>query len=191
MSSDIKQEIEKALGLENKPASKFQKIYDMFKKHLSGKVIKTPLPEDVHLLDENFPYWIKLQWFNPANKKWQDASPAIVLPLFEAEIFEDASYRLEDPRRERMLPFLPQLLRDPEFIYENHRHYRDKSGRNGIRGKYIYVQKYKGQVKVAFTIPDPRLNKVIVVSSFIVSQGWLDQCTNNRPAFYTKAKATP
>jgi hypothetical protein len=188
MGRDLKDQLAAALGVEPKPESKFQKIYDMFKQYLSGRVIKSPLPEEVHLLDENFPYLIKLQCLNPANNTWQDASPAIVLPLFEARIFEDSGYRLEDPRREKWLPNLPNLLRSPEFIYENHRHERSGNGQNGIRGRYIYAQHQQGQIKVAFTLHDPRLNKVIVVSSFKVTPAWLARCTNNAAPIYTKTK---
>jgi hypothetical protein len=192
MSSDIKQALEKALGTASKAEPKpqqdneFQRIFDIFKKTLSGKIIKTPL-EEVHILDENFCYLIKLQWKNPKTNQWQDTSPSIVLPLLEARILDATQYRLEDPRRARALPSLVYLLGKPEFIYENCRH-----GKNGgIRGKHVYVQHHsKGQVKVAFTIYDPRLRKVVPVSSFIVTQGWLDRCTDKKPPIYCRTKAT-
>jgi hypothetical protein len=56
---------------------------------MSGMQINTPLPETVHLCDENFPYWIKLQRHKPETNTWVDASPSIVLPLLEAGIFDE------------------------------------------------------------------------------------------------------
>lgn len=73
----------------------------------------------------------------------------------------------------------------PDLIYENHR-----NGRGGIRGKYVYVQEHKGQLKVAFTLHDPRLNCVIVTSSFWTTKNWLKRCVKEPPV-YTKKKATP
>jgi hypothetical protein len=114
-----------------------------------------------------------------------DASPSVVLPLLRAGTFDEKGYRLEDPRRARVLTHLPNLLHDPEWIYENVR-----CGRGGIRGKYVYVQEYKGQLKVAFTLYDKRLKTVIVVTSFWTTKNWLAHCVKE-PPLYTKKKATP
>jgi len=184
MSGDIKEELAKALKLESKPTCYIQQVFDQYKRSASGKLITTPL-EVVELCDENFVYWIKLQWHNPDTNSWHDASPAIVLPLLLAGKFDEKGYRLEDPRRARVLTHLPNLLRDPEKIYENCR-----CGRGGIRGKYVYVQEYKGQLKVAFTLHDLRLGKVIVVTSFWTTKNWLARCVKE-PPIYAKKKATP
>ena len=61
-----------------------QQVYDQYKRSMSGMQIETPLPETVHLCDENFLYWIKLQWHNPTTNSWHDAS----LPLLAAGTFE-------------------------------------------------------------------------------------------------------
>jgi hypothetical protein len=103
--------------------------------------------------------------------------------LLESGKFDEKGYRLEDPRRARVLHHLPNLLRLPEKIYLNCR-------RDHIRGKHIYVQEHEGQLKVAFTLYDPRSSKVIVVSSFWTSKNWLARCVKEPPV-YTKKKATP
>ena len=162
-----------------------QQVFDLYKRSMRGMEIESPLPEKVHLRDENFPYWIKLQWHNPQTKSWQDASPAIVIPLLDAGKFDEKGYRLEDPRRARVLPHLPTLLRLPDWIYENQRFCR-----GGIRGKYVYVQEHQGQLKVAFTLHDPRLKCVVVTSSFWTTKNWLKRCVKE-PPIHTKKKATP
>ncbi len=184
MSSDLKDELAKA-GLTTAVAKTaatpcyIQQVFDTYKRSMSGLVITSPLPETITLRDENFPYWIKLQWHNPIAKSWQDASPAKVLPFLLAGTFDEKGYRLEDPRRARVLPHLPKLLRDPDAIYEN---------AGFIRGKHIYAREHKGQLKVALTVTDPRLKTVIVVSSFKTSKRWLAKHAK-RPV-YPKGKAT-
>jgi hypothetical protein len=186
MSGDLKDKLAAALKIKVNTACYIQQVYDLYKRSMSGMQIKTPLPETVHLCDENFVYWIKLQWHDPKTNSWHDASPAMVLPLLEAGTFDEKGYRLEDPRRARVLPHLPTLLRLPERIYENVRCH----GRKCIRGKHVYVQEYKGQLKVAFTLYDPKIDKVIVVSSFWTTKNWLATCVEE-PPLYQKKKATP
>jgi hypothetical protein len=182
MSGDLKEKLAVALDLKITPKCYVQQVYDQYKRSMSGMQINTPLPETVHLRDENFPYWIKLQRHKPETNTWVDASAAIVLPLLEGGTFDEKGYRLKDPRRARVLPHLPNLLRLPEWIYKN--------DHCGIRGKHIYVQEFEGQLKVAFTLHDPRINKVIVVSSFWTTKNWLARCTKD-VALYQKKKATP
>jgi hypothetical protein len=179
----LKEALATALGGKAKPACYIQQVFNQYKRSMSGTKIDTPLPETVHLCDENFIYWIKLQRHNPETNSWQDASSTIALPLLQAGTFDQTGYRLEDPRRARVLPHLPTLLRLPELIYLNCRC-------KEIRGEHVYVQEYKGQLKVAFTLYDRRLDKVIVVSSFWTSKNWLARCVKEPPV-YTKKKATP
>lgn len=178
---DLKEKLEAALGVKAKPTCYIQQVFNQYERSMSGMKIDTPLPEKVHLCDENFTYWIKLQRHNPDTNTWQDASSAIVLPLLKAGNFDQNGYRLEDPRRARVLPHLPTLLRLPERIYLN--------CHDQIRGKHVYVQEYKGQLKVAFTLHDPRIDKVIVVSSFWTTKNWLARCIKD-PPLYEKKKAT-
>jgi hypothetical protein len=183
MSGDLKETLAAALKVEIKPTCYIQQVYDLYNRSMSDMQIETPLPETVHLCDENFIYWIKLQWHNPKTNSWHDASSSTVLPLLESGTFDEKGYRLEDPRRARVLPHLPNLLRLPEKIYLNCRC-------DYIRGKHVYVQEYKGQLKVAFTLHDPKIGKVIVVSSFWTSKNWLARCVKEPPV-HTKKKATP
>ncbi|HEY7095386.1 MAG TPA: hypothetical protein VH437_01575 [Terriglobales bacterium] len=181
MSGDLREKLAAALKIEVKTPCYIQQVYDQYKRAQSGRKIKTPI-ETVTLRDENFVYWIKLQWHNPQTKTWQDASPSIVLPLLEAGTFDEKGYRLEDPRRARVLPHLPSLLGNPDVIYKN--------GHKGIRGDHIYVQEYKGQLKVAFTIKDDRLKDTVLVSSFWTTKNWLARCVKEAPV-YQKQKANP
>ena len=185
MVGDLKEALAVALKLKITPKCQVQQVFDLYKRSMSGKQITTPLPETVHFCDENFPYWIKLQWHNPETNSWHDASPAVVLPLLEAGTFDEKGYRLGDPRRAHVLHHLPNLLRLPEMIYENRR-----CEKGNVRGKHIYVQEFEGQFKVAFTLYDPRIKKVIVVSSFWTTKNWLARHAKE-PALYNKKKATP
>ncbi len=184
MSGDLKEQLAlAAVTLKITPKCYVQQVFDLYKRSMSGRRITTPLPEIVHFCDENFPYWIKLQRHDPGTNSWRDASPAIVLPLLEAGMFDEKGYRLEDPRRARVLHHLPNLLHLPERIYE-------KNTCSRIRGNHIYVQEAKGQLKVAFTLHDQRSDKVIVVSSFWTTKSWLARCVKE-PPLYDKKKATP
>lgn len=185
MSGDLREKLAAVLKIRIVQPCYIQQVFNTYKRSMSGMEIETPLPEKVHLRDENFPYWIKLQRYNSQTKSWHDASASIVLPLLEAGTFDERGYKLEDPRRARVLPHLPTLLRFPDWIYENGR-----CGRGGIRGTYAYVQEHKGQYKVAFTLHDPRLGCVIVTSSFWMTKNWLKRCVKE-PPIYTKKKATP
>lgn len=184
MSGELKHKLTIALDLKIAPKCNVQKVYDLYKRSMSGMQITTPLPETVHFRDENFPYWIKLQCHNPDTNSWRDASATIVLPMLDAGTFDEKGYRLGDPRRARVLHHIPNLLRSPEWIYENGR-----CGRGGITGKHIYVQEHKGQFKVAFTLCNERIDKVILVTSFWTTKSWLNQCVKGDP-LYQKKKAT-
>ena len=183
MDFSLRDKLTTALGMPSKPTCYIQQVWDGYKRHMSGKIIETQLPESVHLLDENFPYWIKLQWLNPNTNKWEDAPQALVVPQLESRIFSDEGYRLEDPRRARMLPHMPDLLKRLDSIHKKHPDCK-------IRGDYVYVQAQKNQLKVAFTMLDARIAKVIVVSSFHVSRSWLSKNVNPL-SLYNKTKATP
>ena len=118
-----------------------QQVYDQYKRSMSGMQIETPLPETVHLCDENFLYWIKLQWHNPTTNSWHDASQARCYLYLLLVRSNEKGYRLKDPRRARVLPHLPNLLRHPDRIYAN--------CHGSIRGKHVYVQEHRGQFEVA------------------------------------------
>jgi hypothetical protein len=182
MTSDFRRKLATALGIEQpKPECHVQNVYNDYKRHLAGKVLETPLPERVHLCDENFPYWIKLEWMNPKTGSWQAASPAIVIPLLEVSAFKEEEYRLTDPRRARQLLNIPHLLRNPDSIHPNRT--------AAIRGDHAYIQTYRGHFKVAFTLHDTKLNKIILVSSFQTTKKWIEKNVKHPPA-YTKTKAT-
>lgn len=186
MVGDLKEQIAlAALKLKITPKCRVQQVFDLYKRSMSGKHVTTPLPEIVHFRDENFPYWIKLQRHDPRTNSWHEASPSIVLPALEAGTFDEKGYRLGDPRRARVLHHLPNLLTLPEWIYKNGR-----CGKGGVSGDHIYVQEYRGQLKVAFTILNRRVDQVIVVTSFWTSRSWLKCCIKGPPV-YEKKKATP
>jgi hypothetical protein len=185
MGGDLREELAAALSIENKPICEIQRIYNEYKKYMSGKIIKTPLPEEVHLCDLNFPYWIHLGTPDPTDPtKWIGAKAEIVIPMLDAGIFNDAGLGY-DQLRARALPYVPVLLRNPNCIHVNLRHV-DGRGDGGIRGNYVYVEYGpKKKRRVAFTLMDEREQRIILVSSFGTYKNWVKNCAE-MPAIYVK-----
>jgi hypothetical protein len=104
MSTDLKEQLAAAvadLGLVVKPICEVQRLYNEHKKYLSGKVLKNPL-EEVHLLDENFPYWIKLENDDPSRPgTWIGSKASIVVPKLETGEFDDKGFTFVSPAARR------------------------------------------------------------------------------------------
>jgi hypothetical protein len=130
-------------------------------------------------------YWIKLEYPDTHNPgEWIGANATAVIPLLEKGIFNETGFRM-DESRVLALPNIPQLLASPNCIHVNLRH-QNKGGIGGIRGHHIYVAYYgKKKRKVAFTLFDTKLGKVILVSSFWSYRSWVRDCTHS-PAIYVK-----
>lgn len=184
MSGDLRTSLAAALGVEVKPIGKIQTAYNDHKRYLSGRRITTPLPEQVHLLDENFPYWIKLEIENPSQPGTRiGATAKLVIPKLEAGSFEDSGYTY-DEKRSRALLMLPTLLRNPNCIHVNLRH-ADR-GQGGIQGRYVYVEYFgKNTRKVAFTTRNELRDVIVLVTSFWTYAGWVTDCAHN-PAVYVR-----
>mgnify|MGYP003395801793 CR=1 FL=1 len=75
-----------ALGIEPRSEHPVQKLYDLAMRHLFG-TIATPLPQDVLIQPRNFPYLIKLQWWHPTRKQWEDAIASKIIPVLDAGRF--------------------------------------------------------------------------------------------------------
>ena len=166
-----------ALGVPPVPApGPVQEKFNEYRKHLRNRVLETPLPESVHLLDENFLYWIKLRYPNvDAPGQWIGAKASVVIPLLENGTFNETGFQM-DESRVLALPNIPALLQSPNCIHRNLRH-QGAGDQGGIRGDHIYVAYYgKKSRKVAFTLSDPELGKVILVSSFWTYKEWVESC---------------
>src|ERR1017187_8905908 len=122
MGSDFREKLAAAIGVEAPKICEVQKLYHAHKKYLSNRVIAAPLPQKVHLRDENFPYWIKLENPDPSRLgEWVGAKANIVVPLLEAGIFDQKDRRFDEARGKALLS-IPELLRNPNCIHENRRH---------------------------------------------------------------------
>jgi hypothetical protein len=175
-----------ALGVPKiNPPGPIQRKFKEYKKHLRNLAILTPLPETVHLLDENFLYWIKLEHPDVHHPtEWIKANAKQVIPMLEAETFDETGFRM-DESRVLALPHIPALLSNPNCIHVNLRH-QAYGANGGIRGHYIYVSYYgKKQRKAAFTLFDTKLGKVVLISSFWTHRKWVRECALS-PAIYTK-----
>ena len=186
MSSDLHDEllsVTGSLGLFAK--SKVQLLFDQHRKFLSNKKVENVL-ETVELLDENFPYWIKLEYRNPISGTWTGAQSATVLPEMIAGGFDDAEYRYDETRARALLD-LPTLIRNPNCIHRNLRH--AERGHGGIQGRHVYVEYYSGNSrKVGFTTLNPHRCSIILVSSFWTNAKWVSLCAQG-PALYVRPGA--
>jgi hypothetical protein len=186
MSTDLKEQLAAAvadLGLVIKPICEVQRLYNEHKKYLSGKVLKNPL-EEVHLLDENFPYWIKLENDDPSRPgTWIGSKASIVVPKLETGEFDDKGFTFDESRAKALLN-LPTLIRNPNCIHVNLRH-ADR-GQGGIQGRHVYVEYYGGKKrKVAFTTHNEVLNVNVLVTSFWTYPKWVSDCAQS-PAVYVR-----
>ena len=175
-----------ALGVQPvKAPGPIQILFNRYKKHLHGKVVATPLPEEVHLLAENFLYWIKLEYPNLAEPgKWISAKAKVVLPMLEKGIFDETGFRIDESRANALF-HIAGLLGRPNCIHRNLRNHHHR-GQGGIKGEHMYVvYRRKRTQKVAFTGYDVKLKKVILVSSFGVSKKWVAKCAD-MPAIYVR-----
>ena len=184
--SDFSNKLTGAIGI--KPAAApcpVQELFKRYKKHLAARTILSPLPEEIHLLAENFPYWIKLENRNPSNlNEWIPAKANVVVPLLEQGIFDQTGFKHDDSRAKALFN-IPDLLQRPNCIHRNLRNHEDR-GQGGIKGSYMYVAYYgKKKRKVAFTVFDPKLNKVILASSFWTYKNWVRECAEI-PANYVR-----
>jgi hypothetical protein len=163
-----------------------QELYNRYRKHLEPIVVSTPLPEEVSFLPENFPYLIQLENPNPADTvEWVPAKASEVLPPLIARQFDQTGFRFEELRANALFN-LPDLLRKPNCIHKNLRH----GLVGGISGDFMYVGYYgKKKRKVAFTIRNQKLNKIVVVSSFWTYKSWVKDCADN-PAIYVSPGCT-
>lgn len=175
----------KALGVEARPIGEVQRAYNDHKRFLSGKILKTPLPEEIYLLDENFPYWIKLGNPDPSRpRETIGAKSNLVIPVLEGGNFQDTGYTF-DRSRIRALLNIPALLRNPNCIHSNLRH--AERGQGGIKGLHVYVEYAKRDLRrVAFTAPCTRMGVTVLVSSFYTTTSWVKDCAKN-PALYVKS----
>lgn len=180
MTGSFKNKLAVAIGRSpepERPVSEIQLIFDGYVKHMSGKIIKTPIDESVHLRDENFPHWIKLQMFDEKNNCWVDAYSSIVVPLLQARIFTDEGYRMADPRRAPALLNVPDLLRDPNRVLKD----------NGSDDRF-YIQSYRKYYKVAITRLNPFINERVLVSSYPTESL---KCFTGMEELYNKLKSRP
>ena len=186
MTADLKEQLAAVaadLGLVVKPICEIQRLYNQHKKFLSGKVIKNPM-EEVSLLDDNFPYWIKLENEDPSRPGiWIGSKAGMVVPKLENGEFDDTGFTF-DPRRARSLLDLPNLIRNPNCIHVNLRH--AERGHGGIQGRHVYVEYHgKNTRKVAFTTLNETLSVNVLVTSFWTNSGWVGDCAQF-PAAYVR-----
>jgi hypothetical protein len=189
-SGTFSQKLAAALGIPPVPApGPIQIIYNRYKKFLDGRIIDTPRPEKVHLLAENFPYWIKLG--HPDLKdptKMIGAKASVVIPLLEKGAFDETGFTYDQNRASALLN-IAGLLAAPNCIHRNLRNHK-RRGDGGIKGHFMYVAYGRDDARrVAFTAYDAKLDKVILCSSFGSKASWVEACAE-MPAIYVRAGCT-
>ena len=129
MDSDFCKKIADYFGIEVvPPPCPVQELFNRYKKHMDKRVLKSPLPEEIHLLSENFPYWIKLENPNPSNLlEIIPAKSNVVVPMLEAGTFDQTGFTF-DERRANALFNIPELLQSPNCIHTNLRNHDCRGG---------------------------------------------------------------
>jgi hypothetical protein len=186
LSSDLKQELQKALGTSVATASQpatavvtVAHLYSRFCMELSNTTVKDPLGRTIHFRLDQFPYLIKLEHQDKANGEWKAAKARVVLSALEDGTFDANSHRF-DMSRAKDLFRIPEIFRCPSAIHQNI-HAR-------VKGDGVYVIRprgKKGPIKVALVVAN-REGEIVPVTSFWSTEGWLRTCAKQPPLWEKK-----
>jgi hypothetical protein len=177
----LKSELEKAVPkLAIAAAKRVEKtipeLYKLFCDSFKDVSVTDPQGRAIVFRMENFPYLIKMEYFNRGARKWVAATAGVVLQKLADGKFAESDHR-HDVSRARGMHRISEILRAPDSIHENI-HPR-------VTGDFVYVVKVgKDSLKVAF-ITKNKAGEWVVVTSFYTTEQYLKGCTK-QPAVYTK-----
>lgn len=153
-----------------------QELYGRFCRELDDTSVLDPLNQYVHFRIENFPYLIKLEYYNKKLQRWVPAKATVVIPMLANGAFDESGYRC-DKSRAKTLFQIPDILANPDAIHENI-HPR-------VEGKVVYVRRFnrkRASVKVAL-VTHNRSGELVLVTSFYTTEKWLVQCAKLPPLY--------
>jgi len=179
----IKSELVRAIGARSSsksgpPSPSIAELYRQFCNDLKDTSVVDPEGRQIFFRIENFPYLIKMEYYDERQGRWVGAKAALVTKALADGSFEQSKHRC-DAARARAVLRIHELLTDPDAIHENV-HPR-------ITGKLVYVRRLnsrKAQMKIALVTLN-RSNEWVLVTSFYTTERWLRQCAKD-PPLYTK-----
>jgi hypothetical protein len=112
-----------------------ESLYGLYTDKLENASIKDPLGRAIHYKAENFPYLIKMEFWNKKAKRWVDANATAVIEQLKSKTFDSTRYRVGDDSRARTLFWISGIISSPDCIHENNN--------EGMTDKEVYVMRYK------------------------------------------------
>ena len=148
-------------------------LYQQYRVRLEGSCVTDPLGREVQFFAENFPHLVKLEFYNVKVSGWVAASAARAIEQLKASTFDESRYRIGDPSRPRTLFWVPDILQNPDNIYDNKR----------ANGTEVYLKKYRRisglpAIKVALVGGLPGGTR-IPVTSFWCDDGYIAGCVKH------------
>jgi hypothetical protein len=143
--------------------------------------LKDPLGKPVSLVRENFPKLVDLEHRTLSR---QDFNASSICDAIEQGLFDCAHYQKMDRDRLECLFWLPEVICDPDAIYNN--------GHKIVAGHHIYVKVYdkKGSsIKVAFTLDLFKKGKIIrtvPITSFLTDPATAISFVRGTPLYRRK-----
>jgi hypothetical protein len=158
-----------------------ESLYQVYADTCENTSVLDARNEKITFKAENFPYLIKLEFWNEKLGKWVDASPCVAIKQLKEKTFDATRYRVGDLSRARTLFWNKGILASPDCIHENNN--------PRMNEKDIYVMRYKcrkpedAEIKVVL-IAEREEGKVIS-SSFWTNETWLRKHAKI-PALYAR-----
>jgi hypothetical protein len=166
----------------NAPDVTVEGLWHAYSERLANISVKDPRGEFINFKEENFPYLVKLEFWNKKANKWFDAVAGVVIQQLKDKTFDATLYRIGDLTRARTLFWTKDILEGPDCIHENNN--------AGMTDKEIYVMRYEvsnpddAEVKVVLVAERPDEGKIKVTSSsFWTDQRWLRKAAKQPPLY--------
>jgi hypothetical protein len=176
----LKSQLQKAAPALTKAAKKLQQraiaeLYADFCKHLKDVTVTDPTGRTIVFRIENFPYLIKMQYFNKVAGTWVSASAGVTIAALANGTLDETLHQY-DPARAKGMLRIRDILEKPDSIHENV-HTR-------VRGDIVYVVRLGGgNIKVAFIKKDIQKGEWVLVTSFFTTDRYVSTCAKHPPLY--------
>jgi hypothetical protein len=187
MSSDIREELLKLFPPAPKcpPNASYNSIddlYHQFLEKLEGTWADDRLGRRVFFRSENFPYLVKLKFFDNKQKMWVDAFAERAIQQLKDKCLDESRYKIGDHSRARTIFWIRDIIEDPDRIHEYDRRRMENTD--------IYVREYDragdvAKIKVVEVVTRECGEKV-VRSSFWSDEKWLGKYAKIPPKYQRK-----
>lgn len=163
----------------NAPDVTVEGLYASYSDKCENTAVKDPRGHYISYKAENFPYLVKLEFWNNKAKRWVNAVASVVVQQLKEKTFDYTRYRVGDQSRARTLFWTIDILASPDCIHENNN--------AGMTDKEIYVMRYRraspdeAEIKVVLVAERPEGK--VVSSSFWTDQEWLKKSCKAPPLY--------